>query len=61
MADDDLVHVEELLAPARDAAGGIWGLIGLNIEIGRAQVRRGPTSAPATLRSRICAGSRSTS
>ena len=37
-----LVHVEELLAPARDAAGGIWGLIGLNIEIGerkRAEAR----------------------
>lgn len=29
-----LTHVEEILAPIRDAAGTIWGFVGVNIDIG---------------------------
>ena len=54
LAGADVVHVEELLAPARNAAGTIWGLIGLNIEIGerkRAEARL--AEAEARLRAAI--------
>ncbi len=30
----ETIHLEELVTPARDANGAIWGLIGLNIDIG---------------------------
>ena len=31
---DGPVHVEEILAPVRDASGSIWGLVGVNLDIG---------------------------
>jgi diguanylate cyclase (GGDEF)-like protein/PAS domain S-box-containing protein len=32
--DNRVVHTEEILAPARDPHGEIWGLIGVNLDIG---------------------------
>ena len=30
----EAIHVEEFLAPVRDATGTIWGLVGINLDIG---------------------------
>ena len=51
---DEIVHVEEILAPIRDADGSVWGLVGVNLDIGerkRAELRQ--AEAEARLRAAI--------
>ena len=51
----EAVHVEEFLAPVRDAAGTIWGLVGVNLDIGE---RRRAEAAAAGQRGPVAHGDR---